>query len=393
MAKNNDANSGFEKHLQDLRGTLVWSDTVLANIDELVVVTDDSWRIVYANEPFTELLKQQRIFLLGSKLWEKLHITSDGTSLQEITTRLQLPAKKCQELDGMYTYEEDGNEIIFTVHFAYIPKLKQVVLVLRDVTEATLLDNMRSDFINIVSHELRTPLSGIMLYTHMLADGYAGQLTKKQKKYLNPVIESTDRMIELVNTFLSIARIESGRVKVRPQKIDLYQLLKEVIAEHSVKSKEQRVKVVSEIDEDLPQITTDPVLFKEVCANFLSNAIKYTPAKGQVKIGASTTGNKFVIRVSDTGYGIPKLEQNMVFTRFFRGSNVVMRETAGTGLGLYLVKLITQTLGGRVWFDSSEDKGTTFWFSVPVKSVISKPGTTILEYLNKEGSYDGSQKK
>jgi two-component system phosphate regulon sensor histidine kinase PhoR len=385
MEENSETKPGLSRRLHDLRGTLVWSDTVLANIDELVVVTDDSWRIIYTNEPFTELVNQQRIFLLGSLLWKKLPVSSDGASLQEVVGKLRLPAKKCSELDGVYTYDTDGAELIFAIHFTYIPNLKQVVLVLRDVTEATLLDNMRSEFINIVSHELRTPLSGAMLYAHMLADGYGGKLTKQQKKYLDPVIESTDRMIELVNTFLSIARIESGRIKVRLQQVDLRRLVKDVIAEHEPKAKDQRVAVTNEVDKDLPTITTDPILFKEVCANFISNAIKYTPPKGTVTIGASVAGKKLVVRVTDNGYGIPGSEQSMVFTRFFRGSNVVMRETAGTGLGLYLVKLIAQTLGGRVWFDSEEDKGTSFWFSVPLKNGQAKPGTTILEQQNEGG--------
>jgi two-component system, OmpR family, phosphate regulon sensor histidine kinase PhoR len=385
MTKHEHIDTGMEKRLQEMRSTLVWSDTVLANIDELVVVTDSEWRIVYTNEPFSELVKQQRIFLLGALLWEKLHVTADAASIEDIITKLKLPAKKCQELSGVYTYREDGVEQVFDIHFTYMPKLKQVVLVLRDVTDATMLDAMRSEFINIVSHELRTPLAGAMLYANMLDDGYGGKLTKKQKTYLKSIIESTDRMIDLVNAFLNIARIESGRVKIHPRHIDLRRLLLEVLAEYDAKAKERRIKIVDEIDDTLPPVTTDSILFREVCVNFLSNAIKYTPSRGIVTVNASVTGKDVVVRVTDTGYGIPVSEQDMVFSRFFRGSNVVSRDTAGTGLGLYLVKLIAQTLGGRVWFDSEEGKGATFWFSVPLKGGPARPGATILESLNNGG--------
>jgi signal transduction histidine kinase len=371
----------YPKELSELRSTLAWTDNVMAGINESVIVTDRQWRIVYTNDSFAELIGQPRIFLLGTLLWEKLQAVSDLTSPQEIIGKKQFRIEKCDTLDGVFNLKASEDECVVSIKFSYMPKLKQVVVLIRDITEAILIDEMKREFINIVSHQLRTPLSGIMLYTHMLSDEYAGKLTPQQKKLLQTVIVSTDRMVELVNTFLNIARIESGRIKINPKPTNLHQIVKEVITEYRPKAKAAKITIVDKSDPSLPLTNTDPVLVKEVFTNLISNAIKYTPAKGTVTISIGLDDQVIVSHISDTGFGIPKSEQTQVFTRFYRGSNVVKRETEGNGLGLYLVQLIIKSLRGDIWFTSKENKGTAFWFSLPLEATAQNTPARSLKHV------------
>ena len=140
----------------------------------------------------------------------------------------------------------------------------------------------------------------------------------------------------------------------------------EVINEHQLAANDKKIKLITQHPDLELRILSDAVILKEILGNLVSNAIKYTNHNGEVRFAIKPKHNRVILSVSDTGMGIPKNSRDNVFSKFYRGDNVIRKETSGTGLGLYLVKGLVSELGGEVWFDSTEDKGSTFYVSLPL---------------------------
>lgn len=273
-----------------------------------------------------------------------------------------------KSVSGKMFYQTNEGPVAVAITVAPILINKRpvgAIEVFRDVSQEHEIDKMKSEFISIASHQLRTPLTAIKTYSHMLASGYGGKLSKDQSEFMDIILSSIDRMNSLINTLLDISRIEQGRLSMSPQVINLEEIMEDVLTELMPLAQAKDIDVTLQYATDNLQATTDPLLIKEICLNLLSNAIKYTPEHGAVVINIAGTKRQLVFSIQDTGYGIPKSEQNRIFTKFFRAENVLDKDTSGTGLGLYLVKQLAESLGGEVAFTSTEGKGTCFTFKVP----------------------------
>jgi signal transduction histidine kinase len=244
--------------------------------------------------------------------------------------------------------------------------LKYFVGIERDITKLKEIDRMKTEFISLASHQLRTPLAAIKWSLDLLMTGKMGEVPENQMRVLNILYEGAERMNVLIKNLLNISRIESGRILVEPVPTKLNDLVDKVLSEQKPKSDQKSIKINSFFDNDLPEISIDPKLITEVYANIISNAIKYTPEKGVITISIYKKDNKIFTEVKDTGIGIPLSQQDKMFQKFFRADNAVLTEADGNGLGMYLAKSIINSSGGDIWFESTEGKGTTFWFSLPV---------------------------
>jgi signal transduction histidine kinase len=229
-----------------------------------------------------------------------------------------------------------------------------------------LLGSLQSDFITLASHQLRTPLSGMRWLLELLMQAKTGPLNKKQREYINKIYYSNERMIALVNDLLEVTRLDQGDSKIYMQPTDLVQVMRGLIREKGnlVREKELKIAFTTE-QEPFPLVKTDTNRIKQALGNVLSNAISYTPSGGMIKVDLKIIDGEIVGSVQDNGVGIPKDQQKNVFSKFFRGTNVLKFETVGTGLGLYITKAFIEGSGGRIWMESEENKGSTFYFTLP----------------------------
>ncbi len=264
---------------------------------------------------------------------------------------------------------------------------KYVALIIRDITQEREINKMRTEFVSLTSHQLRTPLTAIRWYIEELYGGELGELTVKQKDYLAQVIDSNWRMIKLVNDLLNISRLETGRLRIDPKPTDLVALIRNTIKDHAVLARAKNCRLVFNLpSKKLPLINIDPTLIGPVINNIISNALKYSVGakhKCGVVIDLTIKKSDLLITVSDRGIGIPKKDQPHIFEGFFRAANVSRLETEGTGLGLYLAKMIIEASGGKIWFQSRENVGSVFSVSLPLAGTQPRAGVVCFSELNR----------
>lgn len=355
------------------------AEAIFTSIGYGAIVTDEFGRITRINPAGLQMLGYSEEEVIGAWFPKKIvAVTEEDKPINMIDrpiTRAFLTGKPVAE--KTYYRRKNGQRAPIALSVSPIilrDKPIGAIEVFRDITLEQEIDRMKSEFISLASHQLRTPLSAIKTYTHMLADGYHGKLTADQKKALNTIIGASDRMNELISTLLNITRLESGSIDITLKKLRIDRIADEVVEELSLMAGSKSISLSAEVKGDGDTcIKTDGLIVKEVMTNLASNAIKYTPEAGSVKVVVRPKVTNIIVDVIDSGWGIPKYSQDQIFSKFFRAHNIVKRETTGTGLGLYLVKGLIDTLGGRIWFTSHEGKGTTFSFSLPRKSELSPP--------------------
>lgn len=351
------------------------------NASDHIVITDAEGIVLYANptvETISGFTFQETVGQKAGKLWGNLMDKSFYQNMWKV-----IKTDKKTFIGEITNHRKNGQKYIAEIKISPILDHQRQVLffvgIERDITKIKEIDRMKTEFLSLASHQLRTPLSAMKWFLEMLLTGDAGELVDKQRKFVTKVNQSNERMIGLVNALLNVSRIESGRIMIDPEPTNLKELVDQIITEVQPKLEEKKQQLRVKADPTLPSIKIDPKLIREVYLNLLTNAIKYTPPGGEISVSISKKDPEIISQVSDNGYGIPKAQQNRVFQKFFRGENILKKETRGTGLGLYLIKAIVESSGGKIWFQSQEGKGTTFWFSLPLAGSLAKKGEVGIE--------------
>lgn len=358
-------------------------DAILSSIGEGIIVTDSSGHVLLANQIAGDLLDTNTTSMLGKPLAINM-LQANGTGIlprneQPMETALRSGRKITRQVVIPW---KDGQKRVLGITATPVLQRGTVIgsiQILRDITREKEVDRMKTEFISLASHQLRTPLSAIRWFSEMLLSGDAGTLTDQQTEFARNVYDSTERMIDLVGSLLNISRIESGRIRIDPVPTDVQELVNGIVRDLQAKLGERQQNIVVSVHKELPKINLDSRLISQVYLNLLTNAIKYSPKGSDIAVFVSRQGDQVISQVSDSGYGIPKAEQSKMFQRFFRASNVSKIETDGTGLGMYLVKAIIESSGGKIWFESEEGKGTTFWFSLPASGMKPKDGEVTID--------------
>jgi PAS domain S-box-containing protein len=235
----------------------------------------------------------------------------------------------------------------------------------RDVTERHRLAQLKADFVALTTHQLRTPLAGMKWLLELA--GEAPELTGETRGYVRDVADQVDRLLEIVNNLLDGAQLESGAVRLAVAPTDLAILTEKVLAdfEHAARALGHTVSLA--VAPGLPPVLADPQLLRQALTNLVGNAVKYTPAGGRIEIAIERCGDAARWQVRDTGIGVPATARPRLFEKFYRADNASRMAPEGTGLGLYLARLIVERLGGRIWCESEEGRGATFAFTLPLE--------------------------
>jgi signal transduction histidine kinase len=241
------------------------------------------------------------------------------------------------------------------------------------------LDVAKDEFVSIASHQLRTPLTALKGYTGMLLDGDPGPINDKQREYLGEIKSANDRMIALITALLNVSRVDLGVFIVAPEPTDIVAAAQSVLKELASASDAKKMHMITDFEKDLPPLNADPKIVRMIFQNLLSNAVKYTPPEGTVTLAIKKDSSNMLISVADTGYGVPEDVQQKIFTKMFRADNARTKDPNGTGLGLYIIKATIEQTGGKIWFESKENKGSTFSVSLPLAGMQKKEGSKRLE--------------
>jgi signal transduction histidine kinase len=247
-----------------------------------------------------------------------------------------------------------------------------------NLTKQLELQHSRDELLSLASHQLRTPATSVKQYLGMVLQGYAGDVDKKQAKLLARAYSSNERQLEIVNQILHISRIESGRLELSTEPVDLGEIAKSVLNDYRPILRAKRQSIKKLIDKKLPPVNGDPTYLRMVIENLISNASKYTENRGNVSVRAYAEKTDVVLEVSDTGVGIAKEDLPHLFQKFSRIHNELSVSAGGTGIGLYLSKLVVKLHGGTIEAITHKKVGTTFRVKLPIDTDVSMKNLTDL---------------
>ncbi|WP_334329367.1 cell wall metabolism sensor histidine kinase WalK [Companilactobacillus sp. HBUAS59699] len=355
-------------------------DSVLTQMSDGVIATNRLGNITVINEMAQEFLNKDEEEADGKSLVEVLGIDDKVTFDELLENPDPMVIETNDGPDEDYDVNDD-NSLILNADFSLIQRnsgfISGMVCVLHDVTEQQKIDSERRQFVSNVSHELRTPLTSISSYIDALNNG-AWKDQKLAPQFLNVTAEETDRMIRMIQDLLSLSRMDQGRSKLEKELVNFNEFFSYILdrfdmmlKKEKADAKEDDTKVVKNYrikriftNKDLwVEIDTDKMT--QVIDNIVNNAIKYSPDGGVITCRLLETNKHIIISISDEGLGIPRKDIKKVFDRFYRVDKARSRKQGGTGLGLSISKEIVEQHKGRIWVNSAEGKGSTFYISLP----------------------------
>lgn len=349
------------------------TDIILHSIGDGVLVVDKNYKIIIFNGEAEKISGFSATEAIGKRydailkfIFEKDEKVNDEfikgaletgqiKQMANHTVLIKKDGSRVPVADSAAPFKDKGGQVV------------GCVVVFRDVTHEREIDQMKSEFVSVASHQLRTPLTGIKWFAELLMKT---KINKDAKDYVKQISISNERMVRLVDDLLNVSRIETGRkFDIVLKDTDLVPLVKGVIDEQKSSADERHVTISCATDAPKELIMhVDELKMRQAVQNLISNAIKYSKENGNIVVGCEHKPDEIVFSVKDNGIGIPKKQQGQIFNKFFRAENVFTVHTDGTGLGLYIVKAIVEAHGGKVWFESEENVGTTFYFSLPTKT-------------------------
>lgn len=357
-------------HLFQINAVTV-APVIVETMNEALIGINNNFEIDFANQQAEPILGVPKNELLGKPLknfinprdWPSLMLNiKPGRKIS--TSRYSVLTKK-----GLMPVSLTAAPILTDQQV-----LEGVVVVLRDISLEKKIDQAKSEFVSLASHQLRSPLATINWYIEQLLSNKQNSLTPWQEDHLNKIYSASRKMVNLVSDLLNVSRIELGTLVVKKQNFDLTKLIQATVDEFKQLIKQKSLTFKNSIGGQSLMVKSDPQLIQIVIHNLISNAIRYTPSHGLIRLHLRPIrGKKQVLfEIADTGYGIPDAEQSKIFNKLYRAGNVKQKVPDGTGLGLYIAQSIVDKSGGKIWFKSTENSGTIFYVILPIVKHVKK---------------------
>ena len=353
-------------------------EAILRDMGDAVFVTDDKRKIILANKAMEILFGLSEKEMSGKNIDEILALSYETTGQKPVDLIETVFEKKQQAkpIDTLVIKNKSGTSV--SVDGVASPivdenlKLVGTVWVLRDVTKEKALEQMRMDFISLASHQLRTPLTGIKWFAELLDQNAPKMSIDKIQEYIRKIGESNNRMIDLVNDLMATSKADSGKIVRVVSSYPIKDLLQRAIDEQGRLFLDKKIAIegMELISDDL-KVDADMTQMVQIFGNLFNNAASYSPEGSKIEVGAELGLGRVKIYVRDHGVGIPLKQQGKVFDKFFRADNVA-KTIPGSGLGLYVAKSMVESHGGKIWFESKENLGTTFFVELPIKQKDGK---------------------
>jgi len=344
------------------------SQKLIYNISECIFVLDSKFKVTLANKK-SEIFFGKNQDLIGKKIDSLLFLVDKNNKVIPIKNFIN---STNTNLNGL-KQEIDGKDFYFNLRISVItsdtPGNEEYVLTLTDVTPEKKSEISKDDFITITSHELRTPMTIIKSYLWLMQEEKAGALNQKQKDYITKAINSSERMLSLINDMLSVSKLEQGKIEYKLEVFDIGKFISETLPEFEEKAKENSTKLAFEHDGEEKLILGDKKRLKEIIYNLVGNSVKFTK-NGTIKVKIAQNDSFVKISVIDDGKGISKEDMPKLFRKFgkLENSYETMAESTGTGLGLYITKQLVEGMGGKISAKSDGvGKGSEFFFFLQKK--------------------------
>lgn len=359
-------------------------NAVFSSMAEGLMVVDNQQRVEALNQMGGILLRMAPKQAVGMPIGDllKLYRIEHNEQLAwPVEYLMKFDITRIRVWDHVYCENKIGK--LFPITMVVTPLLTAravngAVILFRDATDEVRADQAKSDFVAVASHQLQTPLTAIKLFAEML-DQDTNELSKDQRReYLQLLRSSTERLIKLVNEMLNVSRLEAGALRIQPEPTDLAAFIREALKELSPVAKEHACALLfTEPPHPLEPLLIDTGLLSQVLFNLTENAMRYSH-KGAchvtLKVEKNTTLGEYVIHIEDNGIGISSEDRKRIFTKFFRADNARKIQSNGSGLGLYVVKMIVEAWGGTISFTSEPGVGTVFSVTIPADGMKPHKG-------------------
>jgi PAS domain S-box-containing protein len=363
------------------------STAMLEGVGDGVLVTESQNVITLFNAAAEKMLELDRNEVVGKSLDEFVGLFGGAAQTWMETIRVWSVSPNLPENSEMYQerlYLEDGR--VISVHLSPVSDRQEflgTISIFRDITHQVEVDRLKSEFVATVSHELRTPMTPIKGYVEFLLMGGAGELNPQQLEFVNVIKTNIDRLSILVNDLLDVSRIESGKVALNFQPINMDEVVEEVLEVIQQRSDEDARPVSFDVNipTNLPSVYGDAERVSQIVTNLVDNAYKYSPENSTVTINLHEVAGAVQLDVIDQGIGIFPDEQDKIFERFYRGENHLVMATSGTGLGLPIVKELVEMHNGEIWVRSTgvPGEGSTFSITLPIYELERETETLRIE--------------
>jgi two-component system phosphate regulon sensor histidine kinase PhoR len=348
-------------------------ESMIANTSDAMIVLDEHFQVLDLNPAAFKALGGANRKMIGRGCAEVLrcknlnHMELCGTSSCPLVRVLQQRKPLPNEELILGTELDNFCEVSTSVTPIMGDDSLYVVFTARDMSSLKVANRVRANFVSMVSHELRTPLNSVHGFIDLLLEGHMGALTEEQSRYLGYTQEGVQQLISIVEDILFMTRSDLGQFEIKQEEVPLRGLAKLVISSLHPQALKASVVLRQDVSADLSSVYVDPQRIKQVLNNLVTNAIKFTPPGGTVTVSAQKLDERFVmVSVIDTGYGIPPEDRQHIFERFYQSNHSQQSKMGGYGLGLSIAQLIVEQHGGTINFDTALDKGTTFYFTLPI---------------------------